>query len=132
MSALVFPGGHADIALRRIIEERDQLLLSRPILDELLGILARKFSRDAEELAHVAVFLSDLSIPVKPRRKISVLADEPDNRILECAVTGGADVPAEGYRSSTIVVTGDKAILALKTFRKVKLLSLRSYLEESL
>ena len=87
-----------------------------------MGILARKFSRDAEELAHVAVFLSDLSILVKPRRKIAVLADEPDNRILECAVTGGADA----------IVTGDKAILALKTFRDVKLLSLHAYLEDVL
>jgi len=120
VSALVFPGGRADIALRRIIEERDRLLLSKPILDELLGILARKFSRDAEELAHVAVFLSDLSIVVKPRRKFAILADEPDNRILECAVTGGADA----------IATGDKALLELKTFRKVKLLSLRVYLEE--
>jgi len=120
VSALVFPGGRADIALRRIIEARDRLLLSRAILDELLGILARKFSRDAEELAHVAVFLSDLSIAVKSRRKLAVLADEPDNRILECAVTGGADA----------IVTGDKALLELKTFRKVKLLSLRAYLEQ--
>ena len=120
VSALVFPGGRADIAFRRIIEERDQLLISKPILDELLGFLARKFSRDAEELAHVAVFLSDLSTVVKPRRKLAVLADEPDNRILECAVTGGAQA----------IVTGDKALLGLKTFRKVNLLSLRAYLEE--
>ena len=122
VSALVFPGGRADIALRRIIEEKDRLLLSKPILDELLGILAGKFSRDAEELAHVAVFLSELSVVVKPRRKFAVLADEPDNRILECAVTGGAEA----------VVTGDKSILALKNFRKVKMLSLRTYLEEVL
>ena len=121
VSALVFPGGRADIALRRIIEERDRLLLSKPILDELLGILARKFSRDSEELAHVAVFLSDLSIIVKPRRKLAVLADEPDNRILECAVSGGADA----------IVTGDKALLELRTFRKVKLLSLQAYLDEA-
>ena len=122
VSALVFPGGRADIAFRQIIEERDRLLLSKPILDELLGILARKFSRDTEELAHVAVFLSDLSIVVKPRRKLAVLADEPDNRILECAVSGGADA----------IVTGDKVLLGLKAFRKVKLLSLRAYLEEVL
>ena len=122
VSALVFPGGRADIALRRIIEERDQLLLSRPILDELLGILSGKFSREAEELAHAAVFLSDLSTTVKPRRKFAVLADEPDNRILECAVTGSADA----------IVTGDKALLALKTFRNVKLLSLRAYLDDVL
>ena len=119
VSALVFPGGRADIALRRIIEEKDRLLLSKPILDELLDILARKFSRDAEELAHVAVYLSDLSVVVKPRRRFAVLADEPDNRILECAVTGGAEA----------IVTGDKALLALKNFRNVKLLSLRNYLE---
>ncbi len=122
VSALVFPGGRADIALRRIIEEQDQLLPSKPILDELLRILASKFARDAEELSHVAVFLSDLATIVKPRRKVSVLDDEPDNRIPECAVTGGANA----------VVTGDKAILALKSFRKVKLLSLRAYLDEVL
>jgi putative PIN family toxin of toxin-antitoxin system len=122
VSALVFPGGRADIALRRIIEEKDHLLLSKPILDELLGILSRKFARDAEELAHVAVFLSSLSIPVSPRRKLAIVADEPYNRILECAITGGADV----------IVTGDKALLALKIFRKVKLRSLRQYLDEVL
>src|SRR5258706_10140183 len=120
VSALVFPGGRADIALRRIIEETDQLLLSKPILDELLGILARKFSRDAEELAHVAVFLADLSTVVKPRRKLTVLADEPDNRILECAVSGGANA----------IVTVDSALLQLKNFRKVQLLSLRAHLDE--
>jgi putative PIN family toxin of toxin-antitoxin system len=119
VSALVFPGGRADLALRRIIEEKDQLLLSRAILDELLGILARKFSRDAEELAHVAVFLSDVATTVKPRRKLAVLSDEPDNRILECAVAGGAET----------IVTGDKDFLALRTFRKVKVVSLREYLE---
>ena len=43
VSALVFPGGRGEAALRRIIEEQDQLVASKPILDELLGILARKF-----------------------------------------------------------------------------------------
>ncbi len=119
VSALVFPGGSADSALRRIIEEQDRLLISKPIFDELLGILARKFSRDPEELAHAAVFLSELAVLVKPRRKLAVLADEPDNRVLECAVTGGAGA----------IITGDKAFLSLGRFREVKLLSLRAYLE---
>ena len=46
VSALVFPGARADAALRRIVEEQDVLLISAPILDELLGVLARKFARD--------------------------------------------------------------------------------------
>ena len=97
VSALVFPGERGEAALRRIIEEQDQLVISTPILDELLGILARKFSRDAEELAHVAVFLSDLALSVKPRRKLQAAKDEPDNRILECALAGHPEA----------IVTGD-------------------------
>lgn len=68
VSALVFPGGRGEAALLRVIEERDQLLLSKPILDELLGVLARKFSRDGEELARVAILISELAITVKPRK----------------------------------------------------------------
>ena len=70
VSALVFPGGRGEAALRRIVEEQDQIVISKPILDELLGILGRKFARDAEELAHAAVFLSELGTTVKPRQKL--------------------------------------------------------------
>jgi putative PIN family toxin of toxin-antitoxin system len=118
VSALVFPGGRGEAALRRIIEERDQLVISKPILDELLGILARKFSRDAEELAHVAVFLSDLALSVKPRRRLQVLKDGPDNRVLECALAGRAEA----------IVTGDHALLSLGKYHGVRIISLRDYL----
>jgi len=120
VSALVFPGGRGEAALRRIVEEQDQLVISKPILDELLGILARKFARDAEELAHVAVFLSGLAIFVKPRRRVRIVKDDPDNRILECAVAGRARV----------IVTGDKALLALGKYRDVRIISLREYLND--
>ena len=118
VSALVFPGGRAETALLRIIEERDQLLLSKPILDELLGVLARKFSRDAEELARTAVLLSVLAIAVKPRQRLRVVKDDPDNRVLECALAGRADA----------IVTGDSALLELGEFRGVRVISLREYL----
>ena len=119
VSALVFPGARADAALRRIVEEQDVLLISAPILDELLGVLARKFARDGEELARIAIFLSDLAVTVRPRTRLRVVADDPDNRILECAVAGHADA----------IVTGDRALLALGTYRRVRLLTLAGYLE---
>jgi uncharacterized protein len=84
--------------------------------------LARKFSRDAEELAHVAVFLSDVTLAVKPRRRLQVLKDEPDNRILECALTGHAEA----------IVTGDHAILSLGEYGGVRIISLRDYRERTL
>ena len=118
VSALVFPGGRGEAALRRIIEQTDQLVLSRPIVDELLDVLARKFARDAEELAHVAVFVTELAVVVAPKRRLRVVKDDPDNRILECAVAGRAE----------IIVTGDKALLALKLYQKIRILTLREYL----
>ena len=120
VSALVFPGGSGEAALRRIVEERDQLVISKLVLDELLGILGRKFARDAEELAHAAVFLSELGVVVKPRQRLRVLKDDPDNRILECAVAERADA----------IVTGDKALLELDEYRGVRILSLREYLDQ--
>lgn len=37
---------------------------------------------------------------------------------------------ARGRQRADAIVTGDKALLELKTFRKVKLLNLRAYLED--
>lgn len=118
VSALVFPGGRGEAALQRILEERDDLVLSKPILDELLGILSRKFARDAEELARIAVFITDLGTLVRPRLRFRVVKDEPDNRVLECAVAGHAEV----------IVTGDQALLELREFQGVRIVSLREYL----
>ena len=119
VSALVFPGGRGEAALHRIVEERDVLLLSPAILDELMGVLARKFARDREGLARIAVFLSDLAVTVRPRGRLKVAADDPDKRILECAVAGQADA----------IVTGDRALLALGTFRDIRLMTLAGYLD---
>lgn len=118
VSALTLPGGQADRALRRVIDGRDHLIVSKAIIHETLGVLARKFSRDREELARVAVFLADLGSVVSPRRRVGVLDDEADNRILECAVIGDAD----------LIVTGDNAMLRLGEYRGVRILALRDYL----
>lgn len=120
VSAVVFPGGLAESALLRIIEERDHLFISKAILDELLGVLARKFSRDAEELARVAVVLSEMAVTVRPRGKLRVVKDDPDNRVLECALAGRAE----------LIVTGDKELLALSKYRGVRIISLRDYLDQ--
>lgn len=118
VSALVLPGSRGDEAVLRIVEGRDELLISRPLLDELLAVLARIFARDAEELSRVALFLGDLAELVEPRERVTALADDPDNRVLECALSGTADA----------IVTGDKRMLALGTWHQVRELSLAAYL----
>jgi predicted nucleic acid-binding protein len=65
--------------------------------------------------------LSELGEVIAPHEKIAVLGDEPDNRILECAVSGHADV----------IVTGDRAMLNLKKYTGIRILSLRQFLDEN-
>jgi putative PIN family toxin of toxin-antitoxin system len=120
VSALAIPGGQAQQAIDLIIDGKVSLCISKEIVHEVLDVLARKFSRDPEELSRTAVFLTDLAEVVTPRRKLAVLADEPDNRILECAVAGKAD----------IIVTGDRAMLDLKTYQRMPILSLRQFLND--
>jgi predicted nucleic acid-binding protein len=95
ISAFAIPGGMAERAVLRIIEGRDR-----------------------EALSHVAVILSDMGEWVDPKQTVRVLKDDPDNRILECATFGKAD----------IIVTGDKEMLRLGEFNQVKIVSLRKYL----
>ena len=118
ISALIFPGSQADKAIQRILEGNDLLILSSVIIHQVLDVLSKKFSRDREELSKVAVNLADLALMVRPAIRLNILQDEPDNRILECAVAGNADV----------IVTGDKAMLDLRIFEGVRIISLRDYL----
>lgn len=120
VSALVIPGSQAEKAVLKIIEGTDVLLLSKEILDELLSILSTKFSRDKEEISRVAVILSEVAEWVETSEEINVLRDEPDNRILECAFSGDAD----------IIVTGDKELLRLKRYKETEIISLKEYLEK--
>lgn len=118
VSALTLPGGTADVALTAALAGRATLLLSEPLLGEVLGVLGRKFSRDREELARTALFLAELAEPIQPRGRLRILADEPDNRVLECAVAGRAD----------LIVTGDRAMLKLGLYRGIEIVTLRAFL----
>jgi uncharacterized protein len=118
ISALVIPGSLAEKAILKIIEGGDILVTSKDIINEVLSVLSSKFSRDKEGLSHVAVMLSELAEFVKPIKKISIFKDDPDNRILECAIHGKADV----------LVTGDKEMLQLRDYKGVKIISLKEYI----
>jgi putative PIN family toxin of toxin-antitoxin system len=121
ISALALPGDKADRAVMRIIEGKDTLVISREIIDEVLTVLARKFSRDAEALSSVAVNLAGMGEISRSVHNLKVLDDESDNRILECAVAGNAEA----------IVTGDKAMLILKKYRHIRIISLGEFLRHA-
>ena len=119
LAALLFPGGRAAAAVENILKEVDDLVLSPPLIREVLSVLAKKFSRDREELSRVAVVLGEMGEMVNPSRRLSVFRDDPDNRILECAVEGHAKA----------IVTGDKAMLAVGEYEGIRLITLAKYLD---
>lgn len=118
ISALVLPGSSAEKAILKVIEGSDELIISHDIIDEVLTVLSNKFNRNREALSRTAVNLAEIGIIVKPRERISIFHDEPDNRILECAAAGKADA----------IVTGDKEMLKLGSYQGVKIITLKDCL----
>jgi putative PIN family toxin of toxin-antitoxin system len=105
-------------AITRVVDGPDRLAITRPILTELVNVLVRKFKLEPGDVAAVVRVVSEAAELVTPHQTIRVLTDKPDNRILECAVAVGAD----------LIVTGDKAMLALKNHAGVRIVSLKEYL----
>jgi len=78
-------------------------------------------SADREGLARLAVWLRELADWARPAVRLTGATDEADNRVLECAIAGDAD----------LIVSGDKALLALGGYEGVRILTLRDYLSIS-
>ena len=122
VSGFTSPEGRASQAMVNITLGHDDLFISQPIIAELLRVLEQKFNWSVAALASVDGWIARNCQIVSPAETLSVLADEPDNRILECAVAANTDV----------IVTGDRQVLALQSFRDVRILSLADYLEASI
>jgi putative PIN family toxin of toxin-antitoxin system len=119
ISAFVIPHSKAEKAILRILEGDDSLIISKEIINEVLSVLSTKFHRNSEAISHTALYLSNLAHIVKPVKRILIFEDDPDNRVLECALHGKADA----------IVTGDREMLKLKDFEGIRIMSLKEYLE---
>lgn len=118
LSALLFGGPPEEIvSLAR--QGRLELLVSSDILLELSAVLKAKFAWQDGEIADAVRTIGYCSELVKPRVSIWELADDPDNRILECAVEGNAD----------FIVSGDHHLLDLQSFRGIRILKARDFLD---
>lgn len=92
-------------------ERRYQLLISPVIITEVAEKLRSKFGwEEARILRRTKLMAKVGRRMVVPRFVLDVMHDDPDdNRILECAVEGKADV----------IVSGDRALLRLKSYNDI-------------
>lgn len=95
------------------LEEKYHLLISPEILAEIISKLKHKFRLSQTLLKEWGNLLKSRVLLVTPQIRVRVCRDPQDNILLEAAASGKAHY----------LVTGDKDLLALKTFKKTKILS---------
>ncbi len=117
VSALNF-GGAPDRVIVFCATSHAQLFLSRFIINETHGVLVEKFGWKTDQTAHALALLARQAILVSPIDRLALAADEPDNRVLECAMTSKADY----------LVTGDKGLLKLKKIGQTKIVSAAQFI----
>ena len=108
------PGTVIDLGRRGTID----LYVSPFILDEVAAALAgSKFRWVRGRIAVAIAALPARAIDPGPPN-LSVVSDAPDNRILECAVAARAQY----------LVTGDRELLTLGTYRRLHICTPRDFL----
>src|SRR5712692_143128 len=119
ISALMFgglPGSVLDLAFLRAFN----LVISPALLDELDEKLQAKFEMSMEDVAFLRARLENVAQIVEPGEALSVIAEDPDdNRVLECAVKGKADV----------IVSGDRHLLKLSRYQGISIVTVRQFME---
>jgi putative PIN family toxin of toxin-antitoxin system len=120
VSALNF-GGVPDQVLSLARRGRIEMFTSRQILDEIDDVLRGKFAWPPALAREALTTIGEFAKLVRPHVPVSVVKkDEPDNRVLECALAANA----------AIVVSGDSHLRELRSFRGIRIVSPRALLEE--
>jgi len=118
ISAFVFPEGNAEQAWIRAIHNDFELYTSIAILAELAKKLQVKFDWEKQKIAQLITHINRIARVLKTTQRINILADTPDNRILECATEGKAE----------LIVTGDKHLLKIGHYEDIKIIKLSDFL----
>lgn len=89
------------------------LLTSAEILSELKQKLLSKFNKSEEEIDFFIARIIRVAEIVEVKEKLDIISRDPeDNKILECAIAGDAD----------IIVTADQDLIKLKEYRGIAIL----------
>jgi uncharacterized protein len=99
---------------------QSELAVTDDILNEIGRVLGTKFNVPGEDVQAFRGEILTFATLVTPGERLdAVPADPTDNRILECAVTAGSEV----------IVSGDKHLLGLGTFRGIEIVSVNAFLQ---
>ncbi|MBW2285581.1 MAG: putative toxin-antitoxin system toxin component, PIN family [Deltaproteobacteria bacterium] len=119
ISAFAIPGGNAEKAYFHAISGDIDLITSIAILTETAGKLEEKFGWEKPQIARLLKAISHVATVIRTTPHLNVVSDDPDNRILECAVQSQA----------RLLVTGDRHLLQLKHYQSTEIVKLAAFLK---
>ena len=120
ISAAISNGKSREL-LRKGIAKQFSIITSELILNELSTVLRRpKFKTNKDEVDKIALTLSLSSEVINVTSKFqAVKEDKKDDMIINTTFDGQAD----------IIVTGDRHLLELETFKGIKIMTIENVLE---
>lgn len=118
VSAFVVPGSKSELAFSLAARGFFDLVVSPEILGELEDKLIHKFGYSPRTAQEVGYEVREVAATVEPESRLSVLDDDPDNRILECALHSGA----------AAIVTGDRHLLKLGDYEGIGIMTVAELL----
>ena len=118
VSGLNFPTSNPAKILLLVASGEVANFTSSHIVIETRRILIDKFFWTSEEVEAAEVWLKTCSKSVDPKNRISLIVDDPDNRILECALEGRAD----------FIISGDHHLTDLINYQGIKIVAPSTFL----
>ncbi len=95
-------------------------VVSQTLLDEYQDVLERKSEKSPKAIAAEIASVAARALLVQNLENVSASRDPDDDHILECALAGQADY----------VITGDRDLLVLGSFRGIPILTIRQFLDQ--
>ena len=106
------------LILELALSARFSLIVSRALLEEYEGVLRRpRFRLDPRRIERSMLAIQKAAILVQPQKHLQVTLDPEDNKVLECALEGGAEY----------LVTGNTRHFP-KEFQRIGILAPRQFL----
>ena len=119
VSAFTRPQGQVVTLWVAALERRYYLLTSPAIVTEVGRVLRTAFQVDNRTIIRQLKLLTQTAQIVTPHLSLRIIVDDPDDdRILECAVEGQADV----------IVSGDRHLLRLTSYQDIPIVRPRDFL----
>lgn len=117
IAALLRPGLSEEL-VRRGLRGDFEIIICSEIIQELQQKLSKKFAFSSQKISEYIDIINEKTKTVKIINELNIIrSDKDDNKIIECAVLGNAD----------LIISLDKHLLRLKKYQNIAILHPKTF-----